>query len=148
MESSLPLYLASRSPRRKDLLTQAGIRFQVHVPQEEEISAPKFRKKVSAKAIVEGISRAKAHAAVKELRALDVKTGLILSADTLVFFRQHVLGKPRNEADARRILRLLSGNWHEVYTGVTALRFTGSSVMAPLNPSRAIFTRRRFLPPT
>ena len=123
------LYLASRSPRRKDLLAQAGIRFQVHVPAEEEIAAPKFRKRVAAKAIGEEISRAKAHAAVKELRAQHVKTGLVLSADTLVFFRQHVLGKPRDPEDARRMLRKLSGNWHEVYTGVTALRFTGSRVV-------------------
>jgi septum formation protein len=121
---SLPLYLASRSPRRRELLSQAGIRFQVHVPKEEELAAPKFRRSVSAQAIVEEISRAKAHAAVKELRELDVKAGLVLSADTLVFFRHHVLGKPADADDARRMLRKLSGNWHEVFTGVTAVLFT------------------------
>ncbi|MGZ3657113.1 MAG: Maf family protein [Bdellovibrionota bacterium] len=128
MENPFPLYLASRSPRRKELLAQAGIRFQVHVPKEDEIAAPKFRKKVAAKVIVEEISRGKAHAAVKELRELGVAQGLVLSADTLVFFRQHVLGKPADADDARRMLRKLSGNWHEVYTGVTVLRFTGSRV--------------------
>lgn len=124
----MQLYLASRSPRRKDLLEGAGISFRVHVPQEEELPAPKFRKRVKAQAIVEEISRAKAHAAVKELRAKGVDEGLVLSADTLVFFRQHVLGKPKDVADARRMLRRLSGNWHEVYTGVTAVRFTGSRI--------------------
>lgn len=123
-----PLYLASRSPRRRELLSQAGIRFQVHFPQEDEIAAPKRRGRVKPQAIVERIARAKAHAAVKELRELDVKTGLVLSADTLVFFRQHVLGKPADPDDARRMLRQLSGNWHEVYTGVTALHFSGSRV--------------------
>lgn len=128
MNSSLPLFLASRSPRRRELLEQAGIRFRVHVPREDELAAPKFRGRVRAAAIVEQIARAKAHAAVKELRELDVKTGLVLAADTLVFFREHVLGKPKDADDARRTLRRLSGNWHEVYTGVTAVRFTGSRV--------------------
>jgi septum formation protein len=122
MNSSLPLFLASRSPRRRELLEQAGIRFRVHVPREDELAAPKFRGRVRAAAIVEQIARAKAHAAVKELRELDVKTGLVLAADTLVFFREHVLGKPKDADDARRTLRRLSGNWHEVYTGVTAIR--------------------------
>ena len=122
------IYLASRSPRRKELLTQAGIRFQVFIPKEEEIAAPKIRKQVSAKAIVEEISRGKAHAAVKELKEIGTEEGLILSADTLVFFEKHVLGKPEGREDARRMLRKLSGNWHEVYTGVTAIRFTRSRI--------------------
>jgi septum formation protein len=127
-EISPLLFLASRSPRRRELLAQAGIRFQVHVPREEELAAPKIRGREKPQAIVERISAAKAHACVKELRALDVKSGLVLSADTLVFFRQHVLGKPAGESDARRMLKTLSGNWHEVYTGVTALQFTGNRI--------------------
>lgn len=119
---SLPIYLASRSPRRSELLKQAGIRFQVHVPSEEEVGSPKIRGKTPARVIVRKISAAKAHAAVKELRSLGVKRALVLSADTLVFQRQHVLGKPRDRAEARRMLRALSGTWHEVYTGVTVLR--------------------------
>src|SRR5690606_2589406 len=114
-----PLYLASRSPRRKELLAQAGIRFQVYLPQEDELAAPKFRKKTSARTIVKTISAAKAHAAVKELRALGIKDALILSADTLVFLKQRVLGKPADEKEAFKILSTLSGNTHEVYTGVT-----------------------------
>jgi septum formation protein len=122
----MQLYLASRSPRRKELLESAGIRFRVFVPREEELAAPKLRKRVSPKAIVERIARGKAHAAVKELRAKGVKEGLVLSADTLVFFRQHVLGKPGGPAEARKMLTQLSGNWHQVYTGVTAVHFTSS----------------------
>ena len=127
---SLPLYLASRSPRRKELLAQAGIRFQVHVPQEEELAAPKLRKKgaakprqklSSARAIVKQISSAKAHAAVKELRAMGVHSALVLSADTLVFLKNRVLGKPANIAEAQKTLRALSGKTHEVLTGVTVL---------------------------
>jgi septum formation protein len=124
----MQIYLASRSPRRKQLLESAGIRFRVHVPQEEELPAPKLRRRVKAQEIVEEIARGKAHAAVKELRDKGVHNGLVLSADTLVFFKQHVLGKPKNKADARRMLMRLSANWHEVYTGVTALHFTPQRV--------------------
>ncbi len=124
----LPLYLASRSPRRKELLAQAGIRFRVHVPREEELTAPKERKLQSARTIVKNISAAKAHAAVKELRALGVGSALVLSADTLVFLDHRVLGKPANEAEARKTLRALSGKTHEVYTGVTVLALVNGKV--------------------
>jgi septum formation protein len=124
----MQLYLASRSPRRKELLESAGIRFRVYVPREEELAAPKLRKSVKPQAIVERIARGKAHAAVKELREKGVKEGLVLSADTLVFFREHVLGKPSGPAEARSMLRRLSNNWHQVYTGVTAIHFTSSRI--------------------
>lgn len=138
-----PLYLASRSPRRQDLLRQAGIRFQVHVPEEEEIAAPELRKRVSAKAIVKTIASAKAHAAVRELRERGEEKALVLAADTLVFFRQHVLGKPGDRAQAGRMLRTLSGNWHEVYTGVAVFRFHGERVAESAIQVR---TRVRFFP--
>jgi len=123
-----PLYLASRSPRRKELLAQAGIQFQVHVPFEEELTAPKLRARVSARAIVKQISSGKAHAAARELRAKNIKQALILSADTLVFLRKHVLGKPEDEKEARKMLKALSGKWHEVYTGVTVLKLNGNRI--------------------
>lgn len=123
-----PLYLASRSPRRKELLSHAGIQFKVHVPAEEELPAPRLRARVSARSIVKQISSRKAHAAASELRAQNVGQALILSADTLVFLRHHVLGKPANEAEARKMLKALSGNWHEVYTGVTALHLKDAEI--------------------
>lgn len=122
------LYLASRSPRRKELLAQAGIRFQVHVPKEEEITAPKQRRKQSAREIVKTISAGKAHAAVRELRGMGVNQALVLSADTLVFLNHRVLGKPANEAEARKTLRALSGKTHEVYTGVTVLALQNGKI--------------------
>ncbi|HEY8279554.1 MAG TPA: Maf family protein [Bdellovibrionota bacterium] len=122
-----PLYLASRSPRRKELLTQAGIRFQVFVPQEPELDAPKSRKRVSAKEIVKRICRAKAMAALNELKAQGVTEALVLTADTLVFQNHKVLGKPANEAEARKMLQTLSGKWHEVYTGVAVALLKGES---------------------
>ena len=125
---SLPLYLASRSPRRRELLAGAGIRFRVHVPSEAEIAAPRSRRRVSARSIVKEISAAKARAAAKELIARRTRNGLILSADTLVFREKKVLGKPASAKEARRMLAGLSGKWHEVYTGVTLLHLNGGRV--------------------
>lgn len=124
----LPLYLASQSPRRRELLGQAGIRFQVHVPKASELAAPATRKTLSARAIVKQISSAKAHAAVNELLELGVQDALVLSADTLVFLKNKVLGKPADTKEARSTLRRLSGRTHEVYTGVTVLRLEGGRV--------------------
>jgi septum formation protein len=141
--SPLPLYLASRSPRRKELLAQAGIRFQVHVPREDELAAPKLREKVSAASIVGRISRAKGQAALRELRALGLKEALVLSADTMVFLEKRILGKPANEAEARRTLRTLSGKWHEVYTGVNVFLLNGAAVKEGSLQTR---TRVKFFP--
>lgn len=119
------LYLASRSPRRKELLSEAGIRFQVIVPAEDELPAPRTLKRVSARSIVATISKAKAQAAVNELRRKGVSHAVVLAADTLVFSNQRVLGKPNGREDARRMLRSLSGKWHDVFTGVTVISFNG-----------------------
>lgn len=127
---SLPLYLASRSPRRRELLAEAGIRFRVHVPKEGELPAPRSRHRVSARLIVKEISAAKARAAAKELLARNKRSALILSADTLVFHRNKVLGKPANTEEARRMISGLSGKWHEVYTGVTVLRMKDGKTSA------------------
>lgn len=122
------LFLASRSPRRRELLAQAGLRFQVYVPREEEIVAPPRTGKEKPGSIVKRISRAKAEAAYRELREAGTAAGVILSADTLVFQAGKVLGKPANEADAIKMLGKLSGRWHEVCTGVTVLRFKGDRI--------------------
>ncbi|RZA07522.1 MAG: septum formation protein Maf, partial [Proteobacteria bacterium] len=122
------LYLASRSPRRKELLAQAGLKFEVFVPKEEELAAPGTLKEDRPGPIVKRISRGKAEAAYRELREKGVDVGVILSADTLVFHEGKVLGKPSDEADARRMLGKLSGKWHQVCTGVTVLRFKGDRI--------------------
>ncbi len=123
-----PLYLASRSPRRKELLEQAQIRFRIHVPREDELAAPKFRHQASARTIVKQISRGKGLACLRELKELGITESVVLAADTLVFLDHHVLGKPRDADHAKQMLRKLSGKWHEVYTGVTAFCMSGEKV--------------------
>jgi septum formation protein len=128
MKMSYPLYLASKSPRRKLLLKEAGVRFKVYTPRQAEKAAPSTRRRLSARAIVKEISRAKAIAALSELREKGIMRALVLSADTLVFNNNQVLGKPNSINAARKMLSALSGKWHEVYTGVTLLQFEGNSI--------------------
>jgi len=104
-----PLVLASASPRRAQLLEQAGIPFLVDVSAIEEILDPTWS---PAEAVVE-LARQKAHdVAVRHLGG-----EVVLAADTVVVVEGRIHGKPRDEADARHMLAALSDRWHEVYTG-------------------------------
>jgi septum formation protein len=98
----------------------------VFVPKEDELSAPLYLENRKPSRIVRRISQAKAQAALRELRQKSVRNGLILSADTLVFLGNRVLGKPRSQAEAASMLRRLSGRTHTVCTAVTCLSFAGS----------------------
>jgi septum formation protein len=122
------LYLASKSPRRRDLLKQAGVRFQVKVPAKEELPAPKTIQKLKPQNIVRIISESKGLACLEELIREKRQKALVLSADTLVFLNGKVLGKPKSRAHARSMLQELSGNWHWVYTGVTVFRLKDGKI--------------------
>lgn len=107
-QQDFQLILASGSPRRRDLLTKMGYEFEVCVPDvDEHVAGP-------AREVVGILSRRKAEAV-----AARYDDGVIIASDTLVSMNGDVLGKPRDEADASRMLHELSGNTHEVYTGVT-----------------------------
>jgi septum formation protein len=100
--------LASASPRRRRLLEEAGIAFRVEAPdvREEEPERGDPHRVAAANA---------------RRKALAVEGEAVLAADTVVALGDRLLGKPADEADARRILRLLSGSTHRVVTAV-ALR--------------------------
>lgn len=110
---TVPLVLASASPRRKELLAFVGVPFVVDPSHVDEIVRPGERPKAFARraAYDKGIEVAK--------RRPDE---FVLSADTIVSIDEAILGKPRNRADARRMLALLSGRTHEVHTAVCLLR--------------------------
>jgi septum formation protein len=116
-----PIYLASQSPRRKDLLQGIGLLFTVYVPKEPELAAPTKRGKATPATIVKKIAAAKGKNAAAELAHKGVLDAVILSADTLVFLGNEVLGKPKDEADAKRILKKLSRRTHRVATAVQLL---------------------------
>jgi septum formation protein len=103
------LVLASASPRRQELLRNAGIEFVVHPANVSEIP----RNGEAPRAFAERMAREKALAVFAQR-----PNELVLGADTVVVTDSEILGKPRDAADAARMLRLLSGRKHEVITGV------------------------------
>ena len=107
------LILASASPRRRELLSLTGLPFMVMAGNGEEIISTED----PARAVSE-LSRQKAEAVL--LRAEDGDT--VIGADTVVALEGRILGKPADEADAFRMLRMLQGRDHAVYTGVTILK--------------------------
>ena len=108
-----PLVLASGSPRRAEILRAVGWEFEARAADVDET----MRAGEDARDYVTRLAREKA-GAVADARA----SGLVLGADTTVVADGHVLAKPSDADDARRMLRLLSGRWHEVLTGVALVR--------------------------
>ncbi|MGH9397097.1 MAG: Maf family protein [Terriglobia bacterium] len=108
------LILASHSPRRRELLENAGIKFTVQPAQVDESR----RRGEAAADYVERMARDKALAAARRAPA----GSLVLGADTAVVAAGQVLGKPKDAADAARMLRLLSGGTHYVVTGICIVR--------------------------
>lgn len=105
---NIRITLASKSPRRRKLLKQLNISFSAITVYTEE----KVRKNEKPWLTVKRISTEK----MNEAKAV-VKNGIIITADTIVVLDNEVIGKPKNEKDAFRILKKLSGRTHIVYTG-------------------------------
>ncbi len=104
---SIPWTLASASPRRLKLLEQAGLNPGVIPARIDEITVG-----YDPSDLVIKNARTKAESVIKK-----VESGILLAADTEVLVDDRVMGKPEDVAEAREILRLLSGSWHEVITG-------------------------------
>jgi len=112
--SSMRLILASRSPRRRELLRQAGLEFEVRPSSVEEVPAPGETP--------EAFARRAAHDKALVVAASQAPDVLVLGADTVVVANHEILGKPVGPEDATRMLRLLSGVTHRVITGVCLVR--------------------------
>lgn len=118
------IILASASPRRKELLEQAGIEFEICPAKGEEI----ITKTVPSEVVCE-LSDQKAMEVAQLITQYDeahrdITTPadiMVIGADTVVAYENQILGKPKDEADAERMLSMLSGNTHSVYTGVTVV---------------------------
>jgi septum formation protein len=110
------LILASTSPRRKELLKNAGIEFTVNAVEISEVA----KAGEIPEAMAKRLAREKAAAVWK-----NAPHGFVLGADTIVITGDEVLGKPKNPADAARMLRKLSGVSHEVMTGVCLMLPSG-----------------------
>ena len=116
------IYLASRSPRRRDLLKQIGVRFEplmlrLAAPRGADIDEVQHVGETAA-AYVERVSREKAEFGVRMLSMRTLLPRPVLAADTVVILDDAVLGKPANAQEAAEFLRRLSGRTHEVHTSV------------------------------
>lgn len=114
MELKYKLILASNSPRRKELLSGLGVPFEVRVLQDIDEHYPE---NLPVNEVARYIAKEKADA----YRRIVAADELIITADTVVIVGDEILGKPMDEADAVRMLRLLSGRTHQVTTGVCLL---------------------------
>lgn len=111
----MDIILASRSPRRKELLGQMGLKgFKIVSPDVDE----HVEGNLAPAQVVEELSLRKARAAAKDVDA----DALVIAADTVVVMDGAILGKPEDEREAFSMLSALSGSRHRVYTGVTVIR--------------------------
>ncbi len=123
------IILASGSPRRKELLEQIGLEFEICPAKGEEVitttiphEAVLELSKQKAEEVAGGIAAYLEHGIPSQLmgeaKGQDI---LVIGADTVVAYGDKILGKPKDEENAREMLSLLSGNTHSVYTGVTCV---------------------------
>ena len=138
------VYLASKSPRRQELLRQIGVRFELLLPDdgEDAEALEAVRAGESPTAYVQRVTRAKAEAARERLARRALPEAPIVASDTTVAVGGRILGKPVDAADAARLLRMLSGRTHRVLSAVAVVR--GRRIESALNVSRVVFAR---LPP-
>ncbi|MDQ3063932.1 MAG: Maf family protein [Acidobacteriota bacterium] len=107
------LILASASPRRAEILTAVGWEFEKHAAEIDETELPNEK----PADYVQRLAGEKAAVIAEKY-----KNRLVLGADTIVVIKNKIIGKPKDLADARKMLQMLSGKWHEVLTGVAIIK--------------------------
>lgn len=112
------LILASSSPRRKELLQNLNLTFKISSSEVDE----SFDPGLSPSEVVMELAQRKAQAVFQAHSA-----AYVIGSDTIVVIHGRILGKPENEAEAVRMLKMLSGNQHDVYTGVSILSPHGTA---------------------
>lgn len=130
------IILASASPRRKELLEQIGLTFDICPAKGEEI----ITKTIPAEVVTELASQKAGEVAAMvkayEERHEELMTPqdiMVIGADTIVAYNNQILGKPKDEEDAYRMLSMLSGNTHCVYTGVSIILLGASGKAGEIN---------------
>jgi septum formation protein len=124
------IILASSSPRRRDLLKQISLDFEVYPAQIDEI----IDSSLEAKEMVVKLAKDKALAVAKTVQ----KNSIVIGADTVVY-HEEVLGKPKDERDAFHLLKKLSGKWHEVFTGLAVIETNSMSLQTIWEMTRVKF---------
>ena len=129
----MKIILASASPRRKSLMDVLGLDFEIKVSECEE----KVDKTLNVEDIVMSLSLQKAKAVSQSTDC----NHLVIGADTVVAYNGEILGKPKNYDDAVRMLSLLSGNTHSVYTGFTVIRTSDNTIVTDYEKSDVTFKK-------
>jgi septum formation protein len=130
------LILASASPRRAEILRDAGFDFEIQPANANESRLPGE----NAEAYVRRVSTAKANA-VAQANLREGTPAIVIAADTVVLAGQEILPKPKDAEDARRMLRLLSAATHEVLTGLLVIRAYDGISFTHVERTRVEFTR-------
>jgi len=130
----MKIVLASSSPRRAEILHNAGIAFDIHTTQIDETALPGE----PAREMVARLAEAKARAAAVQLGAAP-RECIVVGADTTVELDGEILGKPRDSADAREMLAKLSGRTHHVLTGIFLLRLPSGAERKAVENSTVTF---------
>ena len=133
------VYLASQSPRRRQLLEQLGVRYELLLPDENEDAEAleAVLKNEAPAAYVKRVTNLKLDAAVARLEKRKLKPAPILCSDTTVALGRKIYGKPEDAQDARRMLAELSGHTHRVLTAVAIQ--TGRKRFDALSISKVTF---------
>lgn len=127
----MKIILASKSPRRREILENLGLKFDIIVADADETSDIR-----EPAVLVETLASRKGRAVLEKLGDVSADT-LIIACDTLVYADGEFLGKPRDRSDAERMIRKLSGNYHSVVSGIY-LYFKGREVTAAAE-TRVVF---------
>lgn len=117
------IILGSGSPRRKEILEQVGVEFEISKACGEEI----INKSLPWEVVEELSSQKAVEVADRFVGEADKDDIIVIGADTIVAFGNTIMGKPKDKADAVRMIQMLQGQTHQVYTGVTIIRLNGTS---------------------
>jgi len=132
----MKLILASSSPRRAEVLRNAGFVFQVRPADVDETRRPQE----AAEDYVRRVAQAKAHVVAEQARAAGERA-IVIAADTTVLAEGQVLEKPKDADDARRMLRLFSGKTHEVLTALCVINIPTGKEALHLEKTRVEFLK-------
>ena len=132
INSSIPIYLASQSPRRKKMLKIMGVKFKSLNLKMEEVISPNETPLRNVKRI----AREKG-----EYGASKIGKGIVIAADTIVVVDGEILGKPVDKKDAERILSLLSNRSHYVYTGFSLINTETRKILVDYSKTKVFFKK-------
>ena len=130
ISSNIPIYLASKSPRRKEMLKMIGVDFRtINIEMDEII--------VDSRSPINNVKRLANEKCYLALRK--IKKGIVISADTIVVVDGNIIGKPKSKIDAKKILERLSNRSHFVYTGFSLANKVNNKIVNDYCKTKVFF---------